>query len=66
MENKIVFGHSGDIEPQRYGVIEVRSLINELVSDRDVTIYLYFDEGKMKLLSVCSPRFDRNNVEYLD
>lgn len=42
MENKIVFGHSGDIEPQRYGVIEVRSLINELVSDRDVTIYPIF------------------------
>ncbi|OGK32603.1 hypothetical protein A3I50_02970 [Candidatus Roizmanbacteria bacterium RIFCSPLOWO2_02_FULL_37_9] len=26
----------------------------------------YFDSGKMTLLSFCNPRFDMNNVEYLD
>lgn len=27
---------------------------------------IYFDKGKMKMLSFCSPRFDPNSVEYLD
>lgn len=27
---------------------------------------IYFDRGKMKMLSFCSPRFDPNSVEYLD
>lgn len=37
---------------------------NYLVSIPKNTVY--FDSGKMTMLSFCNPRFDSKNVEYLD
>lgn len=114
MENYFV-GKSADIKAETHGVISVRDLLTELMSE-DVSVAVvelngvnrkvvnkvsrvfyfvlegegvfniegnehfvgegdfvlippgtsYFDKGEMKLLSVCTPRFDPNNLEYLD
>ena len=46
MEKKVLLGHSGDIEPREIGTIEVRKLLNEMVSSGDVSVALITLKGK--------------------